>query len=65
MADLGSAQAIGEFPKKWFYVCDEADGLQWLPFDRSFHGGWINVDANGLHVIPEEGPDRERIAERR
>jgi hypothetical protein len=27
LAHLGRAQAIGEFPKKWFHVRDEADGL--------------------------------------
>ena len=38
LADLGPAQALGEFPQKWFHVRDEADGLQRLSLHRSFHG---------------------------
>jgi hypothetical protein len=62
---LGSAQAIGEFPKKWFDVCDEANGLQWLPLHCSFNSGRIDINANGLHVVCEEGAYSDRKAERR
>src|SRR5262245_44682339 len=56
LADLRPAQAIGEFAQKWFDVCDEADRLQRLPFDRSFDGRWIDINANGFYVVRQEGP---------
>jgi hypothetical protein len=52
---LWCCETIREFSQKWFHICDEADGLQWLPLDRSFHGRRINIYAYGLHVVREEG----------
>ena len=54
LTDLGPAQAIAQFPQKWFDVCDEADGLQRLPLDRSFHCRRIDIDANGFHIVGKE-----------
>ena len=56
LLDLGPAQVIGEFPQKWFHVRDDADGLQWLPLYRSFHGGRVDIDTNGFDVVREKGP---------
>ena len=45
---------VNEPNQDWFDVCDEADGLQRLPLDRSFHCRRIDIDANGFHIVGKE-----------